>query len=159
MQARIHAVLYQPTDREYGDNLEDFIREPLAAAELIEEIGIRGDAKAGHHPERQLNFLLLEWLDQVGSLGYRTHPGAFGEQLILAGLDPVLLTAGLELRLGDQAVIRLTKPRTGCSRLEIAQGKSIADISGGIGWLAQVKAGGRIQVGDPVRVEAGANQP
>ena len=152
---RIESIVYQPLDRSYDDPTGDFIRVPLASAVLIPGHGLSGDRKAGHNPERQLNLLSAEWLAARAAEGYRAAPGQFGEQLVVTGLAVETLPAGTRLRLGGEAVIEITKGRNGCTRLEAAQGKSIAGV-GPIGALARVVTGGRISVGDGVAVIAQA---
>lgn len=149
--ANLVSIVYQPVDREYVDPYGDFIREPLIAAELVADHGIRGDRKAGHNPQRQVNLLSGGWLAEAAARGYRAAPGQFGEQLIVDGLDLAVLPPGTQLQLGDVAVLEIIKGRTGCERLEAAQGKSIKGL-GAIGVLARVVAGGPIRVGDPVAV-------
>ena len=150
--AQLVSIVYQPLDREYaGPRDADFIREPLDTAELVAGHGLRGDRKAGHNPDRQVNVLSADWLTMAATRGYRAGPGQFGEQLIVAGLDPAVLPPGTRLQLGAAAVLEIVKGRTGCERLELAQGKSIAGL-GPIGALARVIEGGPIHVGDPVAV-------
>lgn len=149
--AHISSIVIQPVDAEYGERLDFFIREAAETAVLIPDHGIEGDRKAGHHPSRQINLLSDRWLDQVKALGYKTEPGAFGEQIIIGGLAVEKLAAGDRLVFADGATIEITKPRTGCSRLEIAQGQRIAGI-GYIGILAKVITGGQIRVGEAVTV-------
>jgi MOSC domain-containing protein YiiM len=84
-------------------------------------------------------------------MGYKTKPGEFGEQLIIDGLAVEKLESGDRLVFDDAATIEIIKPRTGCSRLEIAQGQSIKGI-GYIGMLAKVISGGPIRVGAAVTV-------
>jgi MOSC domain-containing protein YiiM len=149
--AHISSIVTQPVDVEYGERLDYFIREPVETAVLIAGVGIEGDRKAGRQPSRQLNLLSESWLNHVKSLSYKTKPGEFGEQIILSGLAVEELAAGDRLVFDDGAAIEITKPRTGCSRLEIAQGKSIAGI-GYIGMLAKVITGGPIRVGSAVTI-------
>lgn len=151
--ANIYSIVYQPVDMDYGDDRDDYIRLPLESAELIADHGIKGDRKAGGNPERQLNLLPYEWLQELAPQGYRTAPGQFGEQLILQGLPLMELGPGDRLQLGPQAVIEITKPRTGCDRLERAQrGKPVVGHLGPLGMLAKVIQSGPISVGDPVTV-------
>jgi len=147
----ITSIVYQPRDQQYAEGAVDFMRLPLESADLMAGHGIRGDRKAGHHPDRQLNLLSTSWLAMAAAKGYRAAPGQFGEQLILDGIDLVTLPPGTRLQLGDAAVLEIVKGRTGCTRLEAAQGLSIAGL-GPIGVLARVIAGGSIRVGDPVAV-------
>jgi MOSC domain-containing protein YiiM len=71
-----------------------------------------------------LNILLLECLEVLQSLGYRTSPGSFGEQIIVQGLPLNEMISGDRLRLGPDVVVEITRQRTGCERLEAAQAKA-----------------------------------
>lgn len=148
---QLTSIVYQPRDRDYADGQIDFIRLPLGEAELVAGHGLRGDRKAGRNANRQVNLLSTDWLAAAAARGYRAQPGQFGEQLIVAGIDLVALPPGTRLALGGSAVLEIVKGRTGCSRLEAAQGQSIAGL-GPIGVLARVVAGGPIRVGDAVAV-------
>jgi MOSC domain-containing protein YiiM len=147
----IVSIVYQPLDRPYAEGDVDYIREPLAEAELAAGHGLRGDRKAGHNPNRQVNLVSTDWLAMAAAKGYRAAPGQFGEQLIIDGLALVALPPGTHLALGDSAVLEIVKGRTGCERLEAAQGKSIAGL-GPIGVLARVINDGTIRVGDEVKL-------
>ena len=148
---QISSIAYQPRDRHYDDPLSDFIRVPVEAATLVANHGLDGDRKAGHNKTRQVNLLSAEWLAARAAEGYRAEPGQFGEQLIIDGLAVETLPPGTMLAVGPQAILSITKGRTGCDRLEAAQGKSIAAL-GPIGALVRVVVGGPIRVGDAVRV-------
>jgi MOSC domain-containing protein YiiM len=132
------------------DGFDTFARIPVDAVRLIAGHGIEGDAKAGRNPRRQLNLLSCSWLEARAADGFRTEPGAFGEQLVVEGLEVDDLLRGQRLRLGDEAQIAITFPRTGCLRLDAAQ-PDRADFSGEhIGMLAPVVTGGTIRVGGPI---------
>jgi len=131
---------------------QDFIRFQLKEAILIANQGIEGDQKAGRHPDRQLNILSYEWLQDRQREGYRTEPGQFGEQMIIRGLPGSGVEDGSQLHIGSEAVVEITKARTGCDRLQAVQTKPIKDISEGIGLMARVIIGGAISVGDEVKV-------
>jgi MOSC domain-containing protein YiiM len=148
--ANITSIVYQPHDRRYATGDVDFIREPLSSVELVAGRGLRGDRKGGN-PNRQVNVLSREWLDEAAAQGYRAGPGQFGEQLIVEGLDVTALPLGTRLHLGDAAELEIASRRTGCERLAAAQGQSIAGL-GPVGVMARVVTGGTIRVGDPVTV-------
>ena len=151
--AQIYSIVYQPKDKAYEEGrTEDFIRLHLKEAMLIANYGIVGDHKAGRHPDRQLNILSYEWLQQRQQEGYRTEPGQFGEQLIIKGLPASGVEDGSQMRLGSEAIVEITKARTGCDRLQAVQTKPIKNISGGIGLMAKVITGGMIGVGDEVKI-------
>ncbi|MCH7663090.1 MAG: MOSC domain-containing protein [Chloroflexi bacterium] len=150
----IHSIVYQPAGQEYDERLDHFMRIPIDEAELIEGHGMQGDAKSGHNPNRQLNLISTAWLKRMGDNGYKTEPGDFGEQMTLDGLVVEDLQPGDRLQLGDDACIEITKARTGCSRLELVQGKIDESDKVTIGMLAKVVSSGTIRVGDAVKVIA-----
>ena len=151
--AHISSIVTQPVDAEYGERLDFFIREPVEMVTLV----VVGDHKAGRQPSRQINLLSESWLEHVASLGYKTEPGAFGEQIITSGLAVEELAPGDRLVFDGETAVEITKPRTGCSRLEIAQGKSIEGI-GFIGMLAKVVVSGSIRVGSTVSLIPAVDQ-
>lgn len=153
----IVSIVYQPIELGSGDGFDSFVRVPVDEVRLVAGHGIDGDAKAGRNPRRQLNLLSQSWLELRRAEGFRVEPGAFGEQLIVAGLDIESLERGQRLRLGAEAEIEITFPRTGCIRLDAAQPDQAAFSGMHIGMLATVTASGQVRIGDPVeKVAAGA---
>ena len=150
--ASIHSITYQPVKRQEEYIEDQFLRIPIEEAQLIENFGMEGDAKAGHNLNRQLNLVSQDWVQSLSDQGFKTAPGQFGEQMSVSGIELTDLPEGTLLQLGSQAVIELTKNRTGCVRLETVQGKTLQEINGPIGVLAKVVTGGMIQVGDDVKV-------
>lgn len=126
-----------------------YTRVPLSEAQLVEGYGIQGDAKGGAEM-RNLNIMSAETLQRLATEGFVTEPGRMGEQLAVSGVDIDALPAGARLQIGDAACIEITKPRTGCSKLERYQGKPLRASSGRLGMMARVIRGGRIAVGDNV---------
>jgi len=149
------SIVYQPLDRSYAadDRLGDFIRVPVESIEVIADFGLRGDQKARKGSVRQVNVLSAEWLELLTSLDYRTGPGEMGEQLIVSGFPIDDLRSGDRFRIGEYVVLEITKPRTGCSRLEQAQGQPLCEFQPAIGMLTRVIIGGTIRLGDRVRLE------
>lgn len=152
--AHLTSIVFQPEDQSYPDGrLGQFIRTPTQKVQLVQNHGIAGDRKAGRNARRQLNLLSTAWLAEKEAQGYKTEPGQFGEQLIVEGLDLESLAAGTRLKLGAEAIIEITMPRIGCTRLEAAQGAGNLDGTH-IGVLSKVLSGGAIHVGDEVAVVA-----
>lgn len=152
--ARLISIVFQPEDQGYSDGRQGkFIRVPAQQVALIENRGIAGDRKSGRSSKRQLNLLSTGWLAEKEAQGYQTKPGQFGEQLIVEGLDLESLPAGTRLQLGAEAVIEITMPRIGCTRLEAAQGAGNLDGKH-IGVLSRVLSGGTIRIGDRVAILA-----
>ncbi|KAA3645430.1 MAG: MOSC domain-containing protein [Chloroflexi bacterium] len=150
--ASIYSITYQPTNKKYEERGDKFLRVSVYEIQLIENHGIEGDAKAGHNPNRQLNLLSQEWVQSLSDEGFKTSPGQFGEQMTLTGLEVTELPSGSRIQLGPEAVIEITKNRTGCVRLETVQDKKLEEIGGPIGALAKVLVSGTIRVGDEVKL-------
>jgi MOSC domain-containing protein YiiM len=132
---------------------DHYRRVALEQAALTVSGGIRGDRK-GRNPSRQLNVMAVEALAVLAEQGFKTAPGEMGEQLLLSGLDVDGLPAGARLQIGSEAVIELIKPRTGCDRFELIQGKLATEAAGRMGYMAMVVVPGEIRVGDAVSVLA-----
>ena len=73
-----------------------------------------------------------------------------GEQIVVSGVALDRLAPGVRLRLGEEAVLEVIKPRTGCDRLRSIQGCTPAQVAGRLGVMARVLSGGTIRVGDPI---------
>jgi MOSC domain-containing protein YiiM len=153
----IASIVYTPADVERRPP-KRYARIALKRAILRPGHGIEGDAKASGG-KRQLNVLLAEDVEELHAQGFHTAPGELGEQLVIAGLGPSTLTVGVCLRLGESAVIELTKPRTGCQRFAAIQGCPPNAADGRLGFMARVLHGGEIAVGDAVQLEPVVHVP
>lgn len=145
--SQIVSIVYKPEDSKPSDH---YTRVPLQSAALIENYGIEGDRKGGH-PKRQLNIMTQEVLAQLQQEGFNTAPGQMGEQIIVSGLDMNALVEGDRVQLGE-AVIEITDYRNGCDRFQALQSKNPADAKGRLGAMARVVTGGKIAIGDAVKV-------
>ncbi len=148
--AHVVSLVYTPRDIPDRKPQGSFARVGAQMVNLAEFHGIDGDAKGGAG-DRQLNVMLAETLAELQTEGFRTEPGALGEQIVIAGLAPEAFTKGTQLRVG-RAVIVVGILRTGCARLEMIQGKPRELSRGRLGVLAQVVQAGAVRVGDPVEV-------
>jgi MOSC domain-containing protein YiiM len=148
----IVSIAYKPADIE-SKPPDRYARVPVAEAELVAGKGIAGDRKGPGH-ERHLNVMARETLDGLKVDGCETGPGEMGEQIVVSDIEIDRLPEGTRLRLGDEAVIELVKPRTGCSRLEQIQKIAIKLTTNRLGMMCRVERGGTIRVGDVVAVIA-----
>ncbi len=148
-QGRLSSIVYKPVGQ--SSDGDEYLRVPLQKTKLLVEHGIEGDAKGGSG-NRQLNVMTAETMTHLSGEGFLATPGKLGEQLIVSGLDVDLLSAGSRLQFGNQAVIEIVEPRTGCGKFEKYQGKLRGEAVGRLGMIAKVVTGGEITVGDPVRV-------
>lgn len=151
-------------------------KEPAEAIELIAGHGVLGDAHAGATVQhlharrkdpakpnlRQVHLIGRELLDDLARLGQPVSPGELGENVLTAGVELLALPVGTRLRLGQDAVVRLTGKRDPCSRInEIRPGlmklcfgtDSEGRPTGRIGVLGVVEAGGSVRPGDAVAIE------
>ena len=147
---QIASIVYSPA-HDYQQPADHYLRVPVSTAELVAGHGIRGDRK-GSNPDRGLNVMSSAILAGLAQEGFQTGPGQMGEQLAIAGLDFSTLAEGARLQIGETAVIEFLKNRAGCERFEHIQGRPRETVAGRVGFMASVVAGGRIKVGDPVRV-------
>lgn len=146
---QIASIVYRPIGQ--PNPKDDYLRLDLDDANLIAGYGIEGDAKGGH-TYRQLNIMSYETLTILRSQGFYTEPGQMGEQIVIHQLDVDGLPDGTKVQLGNEAIIEIVKPRTGCEKFELVQKRSRDLVQGQMGKIAKVLVGGKIHVGDPVRV-------
>ena len=77
------------------------------------------------------------------------RPGAFGENLTLAGADETAVHIGDRFAWGD-AVLEIAQPRAPCSKFQLYSGRADASalmtLSGRCGWYYRVVAAGRAPV-------------
>jgi MOSC domain-containing protein YiiM len=147
---QIASIVYKPQNQ--PDSADDYLRVDLDVATLVAGYGIEGDAKGGHHPDRQLNLMSYETLTNLRVQGFYTEPGQMGEQIVIHQLDVDNLPPGAQVQLGPEAIIEVVKPRTGCDKFERVQKHSRQQVQGMMGIMAKVIKGGPIRVGDPARV-------
>lgn len=147
-----HLVSIVFKSSEMEDKPADFFsRKPVQRAMLAPKQGIVGDKKGGAG-KRQLNVMFAETVAELEAEGFQTSPGVLGEQIVIAGLAPDLQASGVQLQIGESAVISIDFLRTGCARFEHIQGRSRTGAAGRLGYMARVLVGGEISAGDPVKV-------
>lgn len=118
-----------------------FSKQPVESIELVEGLGVAGDAHAGHtvqhlsrlrrEPEapnlRQVHLVAQEFLAEAAEHGYAVEPGDLGENVLTAGLDLLSLPQGTLLSFGDPdedaddlagAAIEVTGLRNPCRQID-----------------------------------------
>ena len=136
-------------------------REPLVAvpeAELLTDSHLLGDharPKAGG--KRQLTLIQHEHLGAVaGFLGLTAplDPGRLRRNLVVSGIN-LLALKNRQIRIGDDVILDITGECHPCSRMEEELGAGGYNTMRGHGGLtAHIAQGGRIRVGDVVRIMA-----
>jgi MOSC domain-containing protein YiiM len=126
-------------------------REPMrlvSRATLITGVGMEGDKHAEARSLRQLLLADKEALDAVG-----VSPGTIKENVTVEGLNVMGLPAGTQLRLGGNAVIKITNVCEPCFRMDEIRMGLKDELVGRRGMVARVIRGGTISVGDSITVE------
>ena len=117
---------------------------------LIEDFGLEKDAHAGKW-HRQVSLLSYEKIQEFKEKGAPVEDGAFGENLIVSGIDFKKLPVGTRFQCGD-VVLEMTQIGKECH-----SGCEIYKIMGDCimpreGVFAKVLRGGRIREGDELTV-------
>ena len=125
-------------------------KKNVGAARFIEDWGIEGDAHAGKW-HRQVSLLSHDRVEEFRARGAVVDHGAFGENLVVEGLDFKALPIGTRFRCGE-VVLELTQVGKEChSHCEIY--KVMGDcIMPREGVFTRVLHGGTISVGDKLIV-------
>ncbi|WP_309134964.1 MOSC domain-containing protein [Cellulomonas sp.] len=127
--------------------------------------GLRGDVQANrkHHGGLEQAVYAYGQDDAdfwAGELGRELHPGWFGENLRVAGLDPNAARVGERWHVGERVVLEVTGPRTPCATF--ARWVGGADergwvkrfgAEGRLGAYLRVVRGGEVRAGDAIVVD------
>ncbi len=121
-------------------------KTPVASVTLRPDWGIEGDAHAGNW-HRQVSLLALEKVDAFRARGAQVADGAFGENIIVSGLDLAQLPVGTRLKSGD-VLLELTQIGKECHS-HCAIYHAVGDcIMPREGIFCKVLQGGVLKAGD-----------
>jgi MOSC domain-containing protein YiiM len=158
------------------DGEHRFSKKPCQGITLVRGHGVEGDAHAGvtvqHRSRvavdptqpnlRQVHLIHAEFFDYARHHGYELTQGDLGENILTQGLDVLALPRGTLLRIGPEAVVRVTGLRNPCRQIEnfrqgllkVAIGRDESgDVVRRAGVMGVVEATGAIQPGNPIAVE------
>ncbi len=120
------------------------------SARVIEDFGLENDAHAGKW-HRQISLLSYEKIEAFKKEGAPVEDGAFGENLIVEGIDLKALPVGTRLKSGE-IILEVTQIgkqcHSGCEIFKI-MGDCIMPREG---IFAQVLHGGVISEGDLIEI-------
>lgn len=131
------------------------VKHEVESAALREGYGIEGDAHAGNW-HRQVSLLSASRVDEFNEKGAGVKNGDFGENLVVEGIDCIVLPVGTIVTLGegDEAVrLKVTQKGKECHthcQIYKRMGECIMPHQG---IFAEVIRGGKICKGDPVNLE------
>ena len=116
---------------------------------MIENYGLEGDAHAGSW-HRQISLLSIEGRLVMENKGIKLDAGDFGENVLTEGVDFANIMVGNELRLGEDALVRVTQIGKEChDRCNIYY--QVGDcIMPREGIFAEVLKGGEIKIDDDI---------
>ena len=125
-------------------------KECVATAEIQTGYGISTDAHGGDW-HRQVSLLSHDKIEQFNRLGADVAPGAFGENLVVDGIDLSALPIGTQLACGA-ARLEITQIGKECHHRCAIYHKMGDCIMPREGVFAKVLEGGSVSVGDDIRV-------
>ena len=120
-------------------------------AELRADWGLVGDAHAGHW-HRQVSLLSADKIAAFNAKGANVQPGAFGENLVVEGLDFRAMPVGTRLRCG-QALLEITQIGKECHSHCAIYHRMGECIMPHEGVFAKVLEDGIVAVGEVMTVE------
>ena len=125
-------------------------KQNVGTAVFVEDWGIEGDAHAGKW-HRHVSLLSHEQVEAFRARGAQVEDGAFGENLVVSGIDFRSLPLGTKFQCND-VVLELTQIGKECHN-----GCEIYKIMGDCimpreGVFTRVLHGGSISVGDTLRI-------
>lgn len=118
--------------------------------EFVEDWGIQGDAHAGKW-HRQVSLLSYDKIQAFRARGAQVEDGAFGENLVVEGIDFAVLPVGTHFRCGD-VVLELTQIGKECHHGCLIFQKMGDCIMPREGVFAKVLHGGVIREGDILEI-------
>lgn len=131
-------------------------KQPVAQAKMVEGYGMEGDAHGGNW-HRQISLLSEEKIVKFRERGAEVLPGAFGENLIVSGIDLAALQVGSRIFIGkkDEEPVELEVTQVGkeCHNHCVIYQKMGDCIMPREGVFAVVKKGGTISPGMEVWTE------
>ena len=124
-------------------------KKDIKRCKLIENHGLEGDAHAGSW-HRQISLLSKEARLVMENKGAKLNDGDFGENLLTEGIDFANVKVGNKLRLGKDALVRITQIGKEChDRCNIYY--QVGDcIMPREGIFAEVLKSGEIKIDDDI---------
>ncbi|MGB9716545.1 MAG: MOSC domain-containing protein [Thermodesulfovibrionales bacterium] len=124
-------------------------KKPIQEAEIITDMGIKGDAHASNKWHRQISLLAIESIKKMQEKGLKVNPGDFAENITTEGIDLLSLPVGTRMKIGDveAEVSQIGKEcHTRCAIYYLA-GDCVMPKEG---IFVKVLKGGKIKEGDQI---------
>ena len=174
MSARVVAVHRKGT--------HTFSKDSARSIQLLAGQGVAGDAHSGatvkHRSRvardptqpnlRQVHLMHTELFAELAGRGLQVLPGQMGENISTAGLPVLDLAEGTVLRIGSQALVRVTGLRNPCAQIEAFMPGLLAAVlhrtpDGQLvrkaGIMGVVLESGSVAPGDTITIEHAPRPP
>ncbi len=125
-------------------------KKNIKEARFIVDYGIEQDAHAGNW-HRQISLLSYEKIEAFNARGAQVEDGAFGENLVVDGIDFAALPVGTVLQCGE-VLLEITQIGKECHNHCQIYDKMGECIMPKQGVFARVMQGGIIKIGDEMRI-------
>lgn len=122
---------------------------PVDEAVALEQRGLQGDRHAKRTAGGKRQVLLL---DAASHELLNLPPGTLKENIVVEGVPIEQLPPGQRLALGPEVVVEITMICVPCQKLNTIRPGLLKESWGNRGMLARVLTGGRMRVGDQVRL-------
>lgn len=119
--------------------------------DLLVDFGLQGDAHAGQW-HRQVSLLANESIHKMRERGLKAAYGDFAENITTEGIDLMSLPIGTTLRVGEEAILRMTQKGKECHdrcAIYYEMGDCVMPREG---IFAEVLHPGKISIGDTIEV-------
>ena len=126
------------------------LKNEVSEANFIEEFGIEGDAHAGKW-HRQVSLLAFEKIDDFRNKGGNVDFGAFGENLVIDGIELHKLPVGQQLQVGE-VLLEVTQIGKECHDKCAIYYQVGRCIMPAYGIFTKVLNGGEITLGEEVEL-------
>ena len=133
-------------------------KEPVPEVQLVQRHGIAGDAHAGPW-HRQVSLLAEESVAKMREKGIHVGPGGFAENILTRGLKLVDLPKGTRLKVGAQALLKVTQIGKICHERCAIYYQAGDCVMPREGVFAEVLVGGSVRPGDAVTVLPAESSP
>lgn len=153
-----------------------FSKRAEAEITLLAGLGVEGDAHLGVTVQhlsrvkadptqpnlRQVHLIGAELFDELAAKGFAVGSAELGENVTTRGVDLLALPRGARLRLGPEAVVKVTGLRNPCAQIERHRPGLLAavldrtpegELVRKAGVMAVVVAGGTVRPGDAIGIE------
>ena len=129
------------------------LKSEISEAKFIEDFGIENDAHAGKW-HRQVSLLEFNKIDEFRKKGANVDFGAFGENLVIEGIELHTLSIGQKIKIGD-VLLEVTQIGKKCHdkcQIYYQVGECIMPKNG---IFTKVLNGGNVKVGDECTIDLG----